>query len=335
MNYFIKLYSNKPKEDINQIVEAMGFKNIAPNCSNHSGFAHLMVKLGSLFRILWKMRKGDMLLIQYPMKKFVTPATWCAHLKKAKVTVLIHDLGCFRRKRLTVRHEMRRMNRIDSIIAHNPSMKAFMEASGCTTPIRCLGIFDYLSDAELSKYTTPHHPWTVVYAGGLGYWRNPFLYSLDSHINGWKLHIYGKHFDEGKARDWQNIVFKGLLKPDELVSKVEGDFGLVWDGDSLDECSGAWGEYLKVNNPHKTSFYLRAHIPVIIWEKAALAPFIKEHGVGIVVSSLDDINEQLAAMTIDTYQRIRRNAEEMGKKLQEGYFTQNALLYKSDKTGTT
>jgi len=325
MNYFIKIFSNKPKEDINQIVERLGYKNIAPNIRKNTGFWHFMTKLFSLFKILWNIHKGDMLLIQYPMKKFVTPATWCAHLKGAKVTVLIHDLGCFRRKKLTVSHEMKRMNRMDEIIAHNPSMKQFMEENGCTTPIRCLGIFDYLSDSKPSDYSTPHSPWIVVYAGVLSYKRNSYLYQLDDKIDGWKMELYGRNYEAERGIGWKNMEYKGLLPSDDFIAKVEADFGLVWDGNSLDECSGAWGEYLRVNNPHKTSFYLRAHVPIIIWSKAALAPFIKENNVGIVVDSLKDINSALKNLSESEYALMRKNAAEMGRKLDTGYFTQQAL----------
>lgn len=325
MNYYIKLYSNKPKEDINVIVERLGFKNIAPACNRNTGVSHFLVKLFSLFRILWYMKRGDNLLIQYPMKKFVTPATICAHLKGGKVTVLIHDLGCFRRKKLTVSHEMKRMNRIDQIIAHNESMRDFMQRNGCTTPIRCLGIFDYLTSSTPAQYAVPHHPWRVVYAGGLGYKRNPFLYELDSHIDGWEMDLYGKQFDADRAKSWKHIHFLGLLPPDDLISSVNADFGLVWDGDSLTECSGDWGEYLRVNNPHKTSFYLRAHIPVIIWSHAALAPFIESNRVGIVVDKLEDINSRLSELTDSEYLEIRENARKMGEKIGAGYFTTSAL----------
>jgi hypothetical protein len=324
-NYYIKLQSNKPKEDINEIVEAMGYVNVAPRSKRRSGMAHLMVKLGACWNILWRMHRGDRLLIQYPMKKFVTPATWCAHLKGAKVTVLIHDLGCFRRKKLTVAHEMRRMNRIDDIIAHNPSMKAFMEQNGCTTPIRTLGIFDYLSPSALAVYDTPHTPWRIVYAGGLGYSRNPFLYELDSHITNWQMELYGKSFEPERAKDWQHIHYNGQLPPDELIARVEGDFGLVWDGDSLDECSGAWGEYLRVNNPHKTSFYLRAGIPIIIWSKAALAPFVLEQGAGIAIDSLRDLNAALQQLTPTQYANIRHHAQQLGNLIAQGHFTRKAL----------
>lgn len=325
MNHYIKIFSNKPKEDINDIVETMGYRNIAPAWSRNNGFTHFMVKLFSMFRILSRLKRNDILLIQYPMKKFYTPACLCAHIKGAKVVTLIHDLGSFRRKKLTPQHENRRLNRSDFIILHNESMKAFVEKNGCKSPLYCLEIFDYLSPRKHADYASPHSPWKVVYAGGLGYVRNPFLYELDSHISGWELDLYGRRFDSSRATGWNNMHFRGQLPSDDFISTVKADFGLVWDGNSLTECSGAWGEYLMFNNPHKTSFYLRAGIPIIIWKRAALAPFVERNGVGITVDTLDEINDVLALMKPEEYARIRRNAEMMGEKIANGFFTRKAL----------
>lgn len=325
MNYYIKIISNKPKEDINQIVESMGFSNIAPDCNRSGGVAHFIVKLTTLARILWKLRRGDMLFIQYPYKKFFTATCLCAHLKRAKVVTLIHDLGSFRRKKLTAAHENRRLSHTDRLIVHNESMQRFLEEHGCRVPMVCLGIFDYLSPSAHAQYASPHKPWQVIYAGGLGSKRNPFLYELDPHLDNWEMQLYGKAFEPEKAAAWQHIGFKGLLPPDRLIAEAEADFGLVWDGDSLDRCSGDWGEYLKINNPHKTSFYLRAGIPVIIWKEAALAPFVQQHGVGLCVDSLDDINVQLGRLSPDDYRLMRSRAEAISQQLDNGFFTRQAL----------
>jgi hypothetical protein len=32
--------------------------------------------------------------------------------------------------------------------------------------------------------------------------------------------------------------------PEELIKNLQGRYGLVWDGDALDTCSGLTGEYL-------------------------------------------------------------------------------------------
>ena len=50
-----------------------------------------------------------------------------------------------------------------------------------------------------------------------------------------------------------------LIKAEFIGKDINSDkdyLGLVWDGDSCSSCSGVCGEYLKINNPHKISFYL-------------------------------------------------------------------------------
>lgn len=185
-------------------------------------------------------------------------------------------------------------------------MEQWLLKHGYRNPLCCLGIFDYISPSIPAKYNSPHTPWKVVYAGGLGPWRSGFLYNLDKYIHNWQMELYGKGLDKEEAKNWKHIIYHGSLTPDELLATVEGDFGLVWDGDTIDTCSGNWGEYLRVNNPHKTSFSLRCGLPVIIWTQAALAPFIKNHEIGICVNSLADIDNALQNVTDEQYAKMKK-----------------------------
>ena len=148
---------------------------------------------------------------------------------------------------------------------------------------------------------------------------------MDDCIENWELQLYGKHFDQERANGWKHIHYNGLFTPEQLINEVEGDFGLVWDGDSLDQCSGNWGEYLLINNPHKASFTLRMGLPVIIWKKAALAPFIEKNHVGICIDSLRDLNRILENLSTEEYNEMRHNAELMSEKIGTGYFTHRAM----------
>ncbi len=73
------------------------------------------------------------------------------------------------------------------------------------------------------------------------------------------------------------------------------------------------GEYLKYNNPHKTSLYIRCHLPVIIWNQAALAPFARQQGIGLCVDSLRDIAPTLAVLTPERYAEMRGRVEELSR----------------------
>ena len=74
-------------------------------------------------------------------------------------------------------------------------------------------------------------------------------------------------------------------------------------------CTGVYGEYLRINNPHKTSLYLASEIPVIIWKEAALAKFIVDNKCGIAVDSLEDIKQALQDLSEEEYNEMKNNAK--------------------------
>ena len=82
---------------------------------------------------------------------------------------------------------------------------------------------------------------------------------------------------------------------------------------------------MRYNNPHKTSLYLSSGIPVITWSQAAIADFIKQHNVGIVIDDLNRIDEVLANVTKDQYLELKHNAEQLAAKLRDGFYTKTAL----------
>ncbi len=325
MNYYIKIISNKAKNDVNSIVESIGYRNLVPESHQSDMFTRFGIKLLGIANILFCLKRDDVLFLQYPMKKFYTPACIFAHLKGAKVITLVHDLGAFRRHKLSPEEETKLLNKSDFIIIHNQSMMKWLQEHHVKSRLHCLEIFDYLSPSVPAIYSAPHKEWKIVYAGGLGLWRNAFLYKLDPVINSWQMELYGKGLDSKQEKEWNRISYHGCLTPDNLLATAEGDFGLVWDGDDLDKCSGDWGEYLKINNPHKCSFYLRCQLPVIIWEEAALAPFIKESGSGLCVKTLADIDKTLQDITPQQYLQMKEKAAIIGEKLSQGYFTKQAL----------
>lgn len=115
------------------------------------------------------------------------------------------------------------------------------------------------------------------------------------------------------------------MLPDKLINSAEGDFGLVWDGGDINSCDGNWGEYLKINTPHKISLYIRCGLPLIIWSKAAMAEFIKTNEIGICVDSLRDINNIYKHLTKDEYKKMCDNVQRISKRLSEGWYCKTAI----------
>jgi hypothetical protein len=328
MKYYIEVgTNNKAKQDIDKICQSEGFTNLTRHNFGHSGVGRFLTKLVSVTSILWHLKKDDQLFLQYPMKKFYYMACTFARMKGAHVVTVIHDLGAFRRHKLTPKHENSRLSKTDYLIVHNPTMRDYLVNHGFRGGIHCLQIFDYLSpspvrtldERQMMLPETSHRPWTIVYGGHLGRWRNAFLYKVADVMDGWDMDLYGRGFDDD-ANNNPHLRYHGFKAGDDFIAQVEADFGLVWDGDSIDECTGDWGEYLRINDPHKTSFYLRAGIPVIVWSQAAMAPFILAQKVGISVDSLPQISERLAGLSLEDYREMRKNALAMSRLLSEGYY---------------
>lgn len=336
MNYYIKIATpNKAKADIDEICEEMGYTNLTQHDYGDNGVGHFLTKLFAVCRILTTLHKGDVLFLQYPMKKFYKIATIFAHRRGAKTITVIHDLGAFRRHKLTPKQENRRLDETDYIICHNKTMALYLRQHGYKGGLHCLEIFDYLADKQVKDISSSLNvpsPGTdnqgerfkVVYAGNLGMWRNEFLYHLDGIVNTWTLDLYGNGFDQEK-NTCKNLTYHGYIESNDFIDNVYAHFGLVWDGASVDECNGAWGEYLKINNPHKTSFYLRAGIPVIVWSKAAMAPFVKRNNIGLVIDSIRDLDKRLSTITPDDYKAMLANAETIGRRLARGYYIKAGL----------
>ena len=66
-------------------------------------------------------------------------------------------------------------------------------------------------------------------------------------------------------------------------------------------------------------------IPVITWSQAAIADFIKQHNVGIVIDDLNQIDDVLANVTKDQYLELKHNAEDLSTKLRDGFYTKTAF----------
>lgn len=333
----------KARSDVENILSSLGYKMIL--IENKTTKSELRLKSLSLHTIYyneWKkvlgkldLKKDDELIVQFPViyhSLFLAALFRSLKKKGVKITVLIHDLDMIR---MTARDDVSAMKKVrvnleekqilkiaTKIIVHNKFMlKKLTEMGVDKGKMKTLEIFDYLLGEEVSdfKNSTAQKNDPIIIAGALRKHKVGYIYSLPLDV---KFNLYGVGYeDEGKG----NINYFGSFPADSLPFELFGSFGLVWDGESSDTCSGAFGEYLRVNNPHKTSLYLSSGIPVIIWENAALAEFVKHNNCGITVKSLHEIKQKLDGLTEQQYAEIKENALKIGKQLREGYYTRKAV----------
>ncbi|MBM7635591.1 galactofuranosyltransferase [Streptococcus saliviloxodontae] len=351
MRYFIterkpteknmKNAANKARADVEAILEQEGFQNIEiviPFKGKQSPVQSVVENWKNYG--IWKkklaiLEKGDELLVQFPlMSKNILASKLLQQLaaKGVIVTLLIHDLESLRyinrqssglKDKLRIQFEEKSVLKASTkVIAHNPKMVTYLKEQGVSPQqLVSLEIFDYLlpGDFEIKKQDLAKE---AIIAGNLDASKVGYLASLES-IPGMHFQLYGANFNETMAPN--NATYHGSFMPEDLPHHLEGSFGLVWDGETINTCSGMYGDYLRFNNPHKTSLYLSCGIPVVIWKEAALADFVNEHGVGIVVADLKDLPDAIADLSQDDYERMLLNTKQVSERLTKGYYLKAAL----------
>ena len=343
---FSRTAGNKARNDIASILKANGFKGIAVSVVPEDRQRQSVIRKAGYHLYLRKkwedclrpLQKGDVLLIQFPVVQHsVLLGGVIRGLQKrgVKVILLIHDLEILRtvkrsdikrKEKLRLRlEEEALLQRCDGMIVHNRRMKAQLAGLGYNAAkMTVLEIFDYLvpeteEDSKYARIRLPEDGTTVIVAGVLRRHKAGYTYALPESPS---YHLYGVDY-EGPKQD--NVHYFGSFPADELPGIMEGSFGLVWDGDSTKTCSGTFGQYMKINNPHKASLYLASGLPVLIWKEAALAEFILSNECGCAVGSLEEISEAAGALTKEQYDHFCENAKKIAKRLRGGKYTMRAV----------
>lgn len=349
-NYYLK-YSNgdspnagsKARNDIDKIFCQMDFipinlkaKNNGKEYNRLQNMLFRFYYLKNMMILLSKVKKGDRIFIQHPIQG-ILEFSWCInYLKKnnVKIISIVHDLEIFRNwgvnfnKKRAELNDLKVLPKSDIIILHNIKMieKYVKKTDISSNKIIDLEIFDYLVNSN-NAYARLNED-AIIVAGNLTKEKSGYVHKL--HEIDCDFNLYGASYTTEK--NYNNINYKGSFHPDELVSSMNGKFGLVWDGDSIDSCTGNTGDYLKINNPHKTSLYLSSGVPVIIWSKAALSEFVKKNNVGICVSDLHEIPEKLKKLTDEEYKIMQENCKIISVKLRSGYYSEKAIKQAIKKT---
>lgn len=258
--------------------------------------------------------------IQYPAYSAVVMDHTLKILRKkssAKIVLLIHDIESLR---MSADHpefltsEIRRFNSVDGLIVHNQAMADWLSNQGVTVPMSQLQLFDYINPQRLITDATSSN---ICFAGNLR--KAQFL--NDVPFKQLQVDVFG----DGLTLTNSQLIDHGSKSPDELPKFLTDRFGLIWDGNSADTCSGEYGEYLKYNSPHKASLYLSSGLPVIVWSQSALAPVVESLGVGFAVDSLADIESMLSELSDVDDRRMKAAALLVALKLRTGQMIESAV----------
>lgn len=318
---------NKAKCDNEDTLALMGALNLGLKRTYHrNNVVAFLIDLAGIIAYFFSVRKRDVVFLQYPTKKYFTFMCRVAKWRGASTIVFIHDLRAFRRKRVSAPREIQILSRADYIIATNDVMAKWLKEQGLKRPCHGLGLHDYRSSLGLEVGGKNHSipPKRIVYAGSIARRKNMFLTKIEEHLEQLEVHVFGRN-SIPELESSRHLLLHPLMEPDDFIATVEGDFGLVWDGDSLTACTGAFGEYLEINTPHKASFYLRAGLPLIVWDRSAISSIIEREGIGISVNRIDTLEKRLNGIPEREMQEMRANVQRVASALAEGESMRRAV----------
>lgn len=309
---------NKARNDVEKILASKYIPlNIYYSTKKRRYYIH---KLLRVIKVLVQTTSQDRIIIQYPMHdgynwmlKMITNVRKC--------TIIIHDLTELRVGNNSG-NEIKRIQNAEYIISHNNKMTQYLISNNIDkNQIMQLQIFDYLTNNNTHKITHFRDSAGLCFAGNLQ--KAGFLYSMPQEVYNLGINLYGINFQ--KEYTVSGLHYYGAFDSEVIHEVIQGRFGLVWDGDSSEDCVGNFGEYMKYNNPHKLSMYMAAGLPVIVWKQAAVSNFVLESNIGFAVSSLKEIVDIDRKITEEQYHEMEKNVFKWNTMITQGLILKNIL----------
>lgn len=323
---------SKAKKDIVGVLASIGYSSIfLPRTKewNNKIIGSIGVCLTGIrraFKLFFCMPSDSLIVMNHPFD-FVSMNFAIPRIAKKNTVIFVnHDVNFYRyeddikRQRQEGAEKFKRIyNLVSGVVVPSPSIP-IIKGVGVNMPvISPLRIFPYLLD--MSKLKEKSFDYSVVFTGN---------FEKAEFVNNWlllkrsyKIELLGINGDKLDLKG--DAIYKGSFDADVVPFKVESSFGLVWDGDSVESCTGNYGNYLRYNSPHKLSLYLAIGIPVFIWREAGMAGFVEKNKVGFLIDSLSDIDKILADMTEEKYKEMQENIKPIQKKITDGSYLVEAL----------
>lgn len=322
----------KAPDDIVSICKDMGMEifwipaNLDKNNIFKKIYWDVMIPIFYWFKFLFKISNGDRIIFQHPLYSPKIRKNLFPFLRKQKNFLaigVIHDLVSLRKFGEISEEEIKELRFYDKLIVHNPSMEKYLVSRGFEyDKLIILDIFDYLFES-LPTHSSTETLRTVTIAGNLDPKKCGYLYEMAKLNPELSINLYGIGVDESSLSS--NVNYKGSFSPEKLIENISGDFGLVWDGVSVSGCQGKMGEYLKFNNPHKTSLYIVSQLPVITWKNSAIAEFILKNKIGLVIEDLKELTTVVNQIDRAEYNEMKKNVKSLSERLRKGEFTKTAI----------
>lgn len=301
---------------VEELLEKAGFRPLVFPANGY------LARVLALLRWLFRLQPGDQLALIYPV--YPRLYRWLLRLitgRGIELVVVVGDIdGLKDEDAAQLESDIRFFKEQTRVLVHNQAMANWMRSIGSKARIECLELFPFLTAPVVGPVTSEN---VVVFAGNLG--KSGFVLELGQpQLAGLKFHLYGEGLPISAALP-ENVKWKGRFPPASMPERVEGRFGLLWDGDSWASPSGPIGHYMAYISHHKLSLYVLAGLPILAPRVAGSASFIEREKIGILFDSLADLETEIKKLSEESFNEMRSNLLNLAKQLSDGSYFLLAL----------
>lgn len=328
--YYLQQYANERYQhggqgyvDMERILEQEGYaaRRLQEKAGRNPVLAFFQ-RYFQLRQIVEHAKQGDEWVFIYPV--YGRMNRWLLRMLQAKSCRLIGIVadidGLKDANEKQVRNDLDFLKQIPFLVVHNQAMANWLISQGCRARMAMLEFFDFLQEPS-AAIRKPGK--MVVFAGNLA--KSRFLLDPSiSHLGDIQITAYGPGLNISSPSS-KNLHYGGTFDPSDLIGKLKGAFGLVWDGDSWEKPGGPLGSYMAFITHHKLSLYILAGLPILIPRMAGAAPLVEHYRIGIVFDNTADIPGKIKKLSEESYQAMRRNMAKLAGELSRGQRLRQAL----------
>ncbi len=330
--YFIQQYTQQEYlhggvgySDAEEILTTNGFEPVL--FPYHTDFS-LWAKFSRFFfllKIFFAIKKGSVVVFLFPvyarMNKLLLKLL---RRKKVRLICFITDIdGIKDDDEKLLQKEIQFFKQHRYFMVHNEKMKEWLHQNVSVNCIaESIDFFDFLTEPVTKERNIS---FDIVFAGNL----EKSLFLNDLHLlekDNPSLHfrLYGKGQTKVMLAQ-KNVTYHGIENPHMLPAKLDGSFGLVWDGDSIDRPEGGFGIYMQYISHHKLSLYILSKLPIIVPATAGSAPLVEKYNIGFAVNDLYEIEKKINGISPDEYHQMQINMIPLAEKISKGECLGNAI----------
>lgn len=301
--------------DISDVFKSIGGRDICEK-EHHISVSYRLIKMLHYFFIFLKLLviadKSTSVFCVYSrdslLPKLVVKAK---KIKNFKLVYIIEDFLPLRNEQF-FGEPMNSLKSVDGFIVQNSVQKEYLE-SNLKKKIDSaeIGILDFLGIPVVRNNIDLQENRTICYGANLSYEHSGFIYSwMESNtLENVNVKVYGINLEMELNNKFE---YCGSFDSNECHTKIVGDFGLVW----FEEADNK--SYYDFVSPHKLSMYIMAGMPVIIKSSYVSSKFVQNHNIGIVVDSLDEIENCISSISDEQYNEMVHNIEKVQKDISVG-----------------